>query len=146
MMKHGRFYKEIELHTEYRKKLVQRIKEENLELFLYAVNFLGTVYGIKEFKQTIENFAKKIGMSIHYDCGCMFPNAYESWEKDEEGYFEDGVCFWYGWYDFSDDSYMDDETFVRYVELANEVYMELEGRDEELEGYVKMIREDFLGK
>ena len=81
------------------------------------------------FNARIHDFSNEIGFGA--ECfGCNFPSIFDS--PDEEGYFEEGVEFWYG-YENVDAIVIDYAMFVKCIELVYSIYSEKYGINEEIE-------------
>ena len=74
--------------------------------------------------------------------GCCLSTLYDEDEKDEEGYFEDGVLF----YECDEEEIIDYPMYIKCLELACEIYMEEHGEDEEVKRDLQIIKDRYANK
>lgn len=96
------------------------------EKFFVVCVFFDYILKKNELPNVMQLFAKGIGYSDDY-LGCYFPSIFEN--KEEDGYFEDGVMFFFN----EEEVWIEEEMFIKCLELAEEIYLEKHYSSEEKE-------------
>ncbi len=94
-----------------------------------------------DFRDILHYFAKDCGYSYN-EFGVVFPSLYSKDEKDEEGYFDDGIVF----FEHTSEMKIDFSMYVKCLELACEIYMEEHGEDEEVKRDLQIIKDRYADK
>ena len=93
------------------------------------------------FKEALNDLIHGSGYGDEY-LGCCLSTLYDEDEKDEEGYFEDGVLF----YECDAKVIIDYPMFVKCMELAYKIYTEEYGEDEEVKRDLQIIKDRYGDK
>ena len=109
---------------------------EVIDFFEYILN--------DDFEHYMKLLSQEIGFDIRDYNGINFPSFFEEWDKDVEGYFEEGVEFFGG--NPCDLIYIiiDNQMFAKCVELACVIYFAEHGKNKNIEKYLNIIKEKYL--
>lgn len=91
---------------------------EDREKYFDVIVFFSYILKREDFLETIQCLSDdKGGCSFDY-LGCTLPSIFDS--KEDEGYFENGALFFWN----EEEIWIDDEMFIRCIELAGDIYFE----------------------
>ncbi len=93
------------------------------------------------FRDILHCFAEDCGYSYN-EFGVVLPSLYSKDEKNEEGYFDDGIVF----FEHTSEMKIDFSMYTKCLELACEIYMEEHGEDEEVKRNLQIIKDRYAEK
>lgn len=114
---------------------------ENKKKYGIVIDFFTSIFHQNNLKEVLSELIHEKGYGDEY-LGCYLSTIFDEDEKDEKGYFENGVLF----YECEEEEIIDYPMFVRCVELACEIYIEEHGEDEELKRDLKIIKDRYADR
>ncbi len=114
---------------------------ENKKKYGIVIDFFTSTFHQNNLKEVLSELTYGNRYGDEY-LGCCLSTLYDEDEKDEEGYFEDGVKF----HECDEEEIIDYSMYVKCMELACEIYMEEHGEDEEVKRDLQIIRERYADK
>ena len=106
-----------------------------------VIDFFTSTFHQNNLKEVLPELIRVDRYGDEY-LGCCLSTLYDEDEKDEEGYFEDGVLF----YECDAEIIIDYPMFIKCLELACEIYIEEHGEDEEVKRNLQIIKERYADK
>ncbi len=114
---------------------------DNKKKYGIVIDFFTSAFHQNNLKKVLSDLIYGHRYGSEY-LGCCLSTLYDEDEKDEEGYFEDGVLF----YECDEEEIIDYPMFIKCLELACEIYMEEHGEDEEVKRDLQIIKDRYADK
>lgn len=106
------------------------------EEYAIVIVFFDWIIRRSDFKEILSTLAKDTGFGSEV-LGCNLPSLFEN--KEEDGYFDDGIEFYLN----DDDIKIDFSMYVKCLELACKIYIEENGEEEEIKNYFLSIKKRY---
>lgn len=111
---------------DYKDLKIRFPKHLQSDVVILCLNALINFYFVS-FVERLENMSEERGFGGD-SYGFCFPNIFEPYEKNEEGYFEEGVFFYFG----NSEDTISTQEFHEYMKIACEIYLENKPEDKEI--------------